>query len=468
MLREMPGQLVSRLSCARVLPLMLVVLTSAISVRAQTVQPITPFLDEIVVEPVSGRATIYFGYSNPNTKSVTVNISDDDNFFIPSPPNRGQITRFLPGVHHYAFASIFDYNVQPSITWVLNGAQVTANPAAAQVPPPTAFTYQGRLTDAGSPATGKYDLRFALYDVETGGTQQGATQTVEDVQVAGGVFTVRLDFGANVFASGAARFLEIAVRAGDSAGDFTRLDPRQPITVSPYAVRTISAQTADTAGDARRLGGVEAAEYVQTSDPRLTDARPPAPGGAGYVQNQTAAAQPGGFNVAGPGTLGGALTVGGPLTVGGAIGGNGSGLTSVVRVVAVNVSAGTTFNPNPGQYVFAQGTPSTVTTTANQRVTGALTGALILPPFNSGFSDARVGLCYRSTAAGSPVVPFAKVGANDSTPTYSVDTVIRPYTANASVVPGAGTWQVGLCLSNEGDRSIFVAHVDGWLMITND
>jgi len=28
----------------------------------------------------------------------------------------------------------------------------------------TAFTYQGRLTDAGTPPTGNYDFQFTLYD----------------------------------------------------------------------------------------------------------------------------------------------------------------------------------------------------------------------------------------------------------------------------------------------------------------
>ncbi len=42
--------------------------------------------------------------------------------------------------------------------------------AAAQT---TAFTYQGKLSDAGSPANGQYQLQFKLYDA--GGTQIGAT-----------------------------------------------------------------------------------------------------------------------------------------------------------------------------------------------------------------------------------------------------------------------------------------------------
>src|SRR5215510_9052663 len=36
----------------------------------------------------------------------------------------------------------------------------------------TAFTYQGRLNDGAGPASGIYDLRFAIYDLLTGGTQQ--------------------------------------------------------------------------------------------------------------------------------------------------------------------------------------------------------------------------------------------------------------------------------------------------------
>ena len=40
----------------------------------------------------------------------------------------------------------------------------------------------------------------------------------------------------SIFASGEARWLEIAVRPGASAGSFTNLVPRQPITATPYAV----------------------------------------------------------------------------------------------------------------------------------------------------------------------------------------------------------------------------------------
>jgi Chaperone of endosialidase len=99
----------------------------------------------------------------------------------------------------------------------------------------TAFTYQGRLNDGGNPAGGIYDLRFALYDAASVGTQQGGTVDVPDAPVTNGLFTVTLDFGGGVF-TGAARWLDIAVRPGASVGTFTNLIPRQPITATPYAI----------------------------------------------------------------------------------------------------------------------------------------------------------------------------------------------------------------------------------------
>src|SRR6266446_4014332 len=86
----------------------------------------------------------------------------------------------------------------------------------------TLFTYQGRLTDGGTPANGNYDLQFALFDSLSGGAQVGSTQTINTVAVSNGVFTVSLDFGANSF-PGANRFLEISARP--SGGSFTLLTP---------------------------------------------------------------------------------------------------------------------------------------------------------------------------------------------------------------------------------------------------
>ncbi|MGH9838921.1 MAG: hypothetical protein ACREEM_09065 [Blastocatellia bacterium] len=128
-------------------------------------------------------------------------------------------------------------------------------PAMAALAQTTAFSYQGRLTDAGAPANGNYDLQFKLFDSLSGGAQQGATITRNPVAVSAGVFSVMLDFGANVFA-GADRYLEIGVRPTGSGAPHTLLTPRQPITPTPYAIHTLNAT---------QLGGVDASRYLMAN-----------------------------------------------------------------------------------------------------------------------------------------------------------------------------------------------------------
>lgn len=108
------------------------------------------------------------------------------------------------------------------------------------------FTYQGRLNDSGVAATGSYDIEFRLFNALDDGTQQGPTLTFDGaggnpppVQVTNGVFTVRLDFGAEF--TGAERFLEISVRPAGT-GSYATLTPRQPLTSTPYAVHSATAE----------------------------------------------------------------------------------------------------------------------------------------------------------------------------------------------------------------------------------
>ena len=54
--------------------------------------------------------------------------------------------------------------------------------------------------------------------------------------VTNGLFTVQLDFGMSPF-NGNPRWLEIGVRPGASTGAYTTVNPRQPITATPYAIR---------------------------------------------------------------------------------------------------------------------------------------------------------------------------------------------------------------------------------------
>jgi hypothetical protein len=144
--------------------------------------------------------------------------------------------------------------MQRNFFFSLIGLLLFASAALAQT---TAFTYQGKLTDAGNPANGNFDLQFKLFDTVTVGTgaQQGITLVRNPVTASAGVFTVTLDFGANVF-SGADRYLEIGVRPAGSGSAYTLLAPRQPLTSSPYAIQTLNAQ---------QLGGVAANQYLQTN-----------------------------------------------------------------------------------------------------------------------------------------------------------------------------------------------------------
>lgn len=108
-----------------------------------------------------------------------------------------------------------------------------AVPAGAQSPMGSAFTYQGRLADAGVPAAGIFDFRFTLFDASAGGSPVGAALPVPSVAVLDGLFTTPLDFGPAAFA-GQARWLQIEVRpAGGSA--YTTLAPRQALTPAPHA-----------------------------------------------------------------------------------------------------------------------------------------------------------------------------------------------------------------------------------------
>lgn len=155
----------------------------------------------------------------------------------------------------------------------------------------TAFTYQGRLTDGATPANGTYDLQFKLFDtptVETG-TQQGLTITNPGVQVTAGIFTVTLDFSANVF-TGAARYLEIGVRPAGSSNSYTVLSPRQPITSTPYAIQTLNAQ---------RLGGISASEYLTNTNL-----------GNSVIRNQTTLQANSNLNISGNGFFGGNVGIG--------------------------------------------------------------------------------------------------------------------------------------------------------------
>lgn len=191
----------------------------------------------------------------------------------------------------------------------------------------TAFAYQGKLSNAGSPANGSFDLQFKLFDA--GGTQVGPTFTNPSVTVTNGVFTVQLDFGA-VF-DGSARYLEIGVRPAGcvppNCAAYAILSPRQPITSTPYAVRSANSAAAD--GLSAACVNCVLSNQIQSVDgAQVTGAIPVESvpvGSNNYIQNtaslpparRTGGGQPGtSFNIDGDGIIGGSLTIGAQFPLG--------------------------------------------------------------------------------------------------------------------------------------------------------
>lgn len=118
----------------------------------------------------------------------------------------------------------------------------------------TAFTYQGRLNDGGSPANGIYDLQFTVCDALTNGNVVGGPLTNSTTGVSNGLFTVTLDFGSGVF-TGPSRWLDILVRTNGSDA-FIELSPRQLLTPVPYALY------APSAGNAASVSGSVSASQI--------------------------------------------------------------------------------------------------------------------------------------------------------------------------------------------------------------
>jgi hypothetical protein len=113
--------------------------------------------------------------------------------------------------------------------------------------------------------------------------------------------------------------------------------------------------------------------------------------------------------------------------------------------------------------VFA-GPSATVTTTAGQR----LTGAAEAPLYSSDSTYAAsfyYGLCYQPHGGGQ-LTNFASTGSLGFA--YPVNQAVLVFTATASVVPGAGTWNVGFCVMNLfAPKLESNSVVNGWVQVTN-
>lgn len=97
------------------------------------------------------------------------------------------------------------------------------------------ISYQGELKWQGVPLDGSRDMKFRLFNAETGGTQVGPDLSANAVALTQGRFSVHLDFGTAPY-NGQQLWLEISVSDGQSGPPFTTLSPRQSVTPAPYAM----------------------------------------------------------------------------------------------------------------------------------------------------------------------------------------------------------------------------------------
>ncbi len=128
----------------------------------------------------------------------------------------------------------------------------------------TAFTYQGRLNDNGTPANGSYDLVFSLYAAKVSGTAVAGPLTNSAVDVSDGLFTITADFGPGLF-TGGNYWLEIAART-NGAASFITLTPRQALTPTPYAIFAGAAGNAATATSAASATSAGSATTAGTAN----------------------------------------------------------------------------------------------------------------------------------------------------------------------------------------------------------
>ncbi|HLP84772.1 MAG TPA: hypothetical protein VK157_10525 [Phycisphaerales bacterium] len=144
-----------------------------------------------------------------------------------------------------------------------------ALPALAQTVP---CTFQGRLDQAGAPASGLFDVRAELFDLSLGGVPLSSVELL-NTSVTGGLLTVAPSFPAQVWngSTGSNRWLQISVRPTGSGGGFTALTPRQLVTPTPLAARslsdiwTVGGATASTVPGVSRLFVNGSADVVNDS-----------------------------------------------------------------------------------------------------------------------------------------------------------------------------------------------------------
>jgi hypothetical protein len=88
---------------------------------------VQPLLNCVRYDFQANELTAFFGYASSFPGTVTIPITDDNNFFTPGVTFRNQPSDFLSGVHDHQFSTSFVVSSStPEVTWFLNGNTVSA------------------------------------------------------------------------------------------------------------------------------------------------------------------------------------------------------------------------------------------------------------------------------------------------------------------------------------------------------
>ncbi len=106
------------------------------------------------------------------------------------------------------------------------------------------FSYQGILTQDGLSVTGVYDFRISIHNFIVAGDQL-ATDTITNVDVDDGLFTLAISADSSVFTTGGTRWIQIEVRpAGTETWEMLpsrqRIEPVPQATYAEYTRNLIS------------------------------------------------------------------------------------------------------------------------------------------------------------------------------------------------------------------------------------
>jgi hypothetical protein len=330
------------------------------------------------------------------------------------------------------------------------------------------FPYQKKTTTLTYPATPT--LRFSLWDQDSGGALLWSEE--KEVTLSGPKIKTYLGDTEPLDGVDFSQQLWIKVEKRRANGTYRTIGAMDPLLTVPYAIWAMSPE------GPQGPQGPPGPQGLQGEAGPQGPQGVPGPSGGASVLNGTldpleSVGVDGDFYVNtatktmfGPktaGCWGGGSSLIGSAGSAGPEGPQGQPGPSGIAGTKTFVGAAGTILGGSSSWVFV-GPTTPLTTTAEQRITGAAQAAL-----GTNFkTTASFGydLCYRASGTIDPLKNFT--GADYSVGSVAPKTGRFSFAAMSSVVPGEGSWELGYCVQNaSGGKLNNNSNVTGWLMVTN-